>query len=407
MVIQSALEGVKILEFGRVATGPLATTMLSDYGATTVKVESAQFLDPVRHAGPYCEGRPGVNRSGYFTKWNTNKLGLGLNLLKPKAKEVFIKLVMWCDVLLESNAPGVSRKFGLHYEELVKIKPDLVMISTSQVGQKGPQSNFKAYGAQSTALGGFYDVIGYPDGEPVGPYGAYTDMVAYQQVATAIIAGLMYHKRTGKGIYFDHSQLEAGIMFLLPARLYWKANNKKMPVHGNRHPAASPHGIYRCMGEDRWCAISIFDDKQWQGFCRALSELEWTHDKKFETFLSRKQNEDALDSHIEEWTLRHSSEQVMHQLQANGVPAAIVTNGEDIANDPQLNYRRHFVQLNHQEMGWVHHEMPPHRFSKTPAQLWGSAPCLGQHNEYICKELLRLPDDEIADLLINGVLESA
>lgn len=407
MQANQALEGVRILEFGRVVTGPVASEMLAFYGATVVKIETLQNIDALRSTPPYKDNVPGVDRSSYFTKYNVNKLGMGLNLNKPGGLDLFKKLVAWCDVLLECNGPGVATKFGVTYEKMKEIKPDLIMIHTSQYGQQGPLAKFKSYGAQSTALAGFYHFTKYPDGTATTPFGAYTDLIAYQYVAIAIMGALHYRERTGKGSYIDHSQVEAGILFLTPAVLEWTANKRLNLSDGNLNPPGSPYGIYRCKGDDRWCSISVFDDEQWRGLCHIVGHMEWIDDPKFDTLLARRKNHEELDRLINEWTGQHTAEYIMYELQARGVPAGLVSRNVDIFRDPQLRARDYFVGLEHPEIGYHTHERPPHIFSKTPARLVSSGPCLGQHNEKICKEILGLTDDDIGELIIEGTLEQS
>jgi benzylsuccinate CoA-transferase BbsF subunit len=403
--VRQALKGVKILEFGRVVTGPVASEMLAFYGATVVKIETMQNIDALRSTPPYKDNISGVNRSSYFTKYNVNKLGIGLNLNKTRGLELFNKLVTWCDVLLECNGPGVAAKFGVTYKKLKEINPHIIMIHTSQFGQQGPLSKFKSYGAQSTALAGFYHFTTYPDGTITTPFGAYTDLISYQLVALAIMGALHYRENTGKGSYIDHSQVEAGVMFLTPAVVELSANKKLSPSDGNQNHSASPHGFYQCQGDDRWCSISIFNDEQWNNFCRVTGHVEWINDQRFNTPMARKRNCQELDRLISEWTRSNTAEYVMYELQAGGVPAGLVSRNVDVFMDSQLRARDYFVELDHPEIGYHTHERPPHIFSETPARFVTSGPCLGEHNEKVCKEILGLTDDEISDLVIEGTLE--
>ena len=402
---KQVLEGINVVELTRIIVGPHTGRMLAEHGATVVKVETMLHPDTVRLAAPFKDNVGGVDRAGYFSKYNANKLGMTLNLDKPRGMEVFKRLVAWADVVIESNAPAVMPKLGLTYEDLKQIRPDIIMLSTNQLGQTGPWHNYKAYGAQAAAMAGFYYLTGYPDQNPPGVFGAYTDMVSPQWTVCAILAALDYRRRTGKGQYLDHSQFEAGVHWLATTVLDYAINGRIAERMGNRDPYAAPHGVYRCAGEERWCTIAVRSDEEWRAFCRALGQPEWAQEERFATLLGRKHHEDELDRLVEEWTQGRSPEEATAALQGVGVPAGVVATSEDIHGDPQLAHRGHFVTLEHREMGPVVYDMPPYRLSQTPAQLTMAAPCMGQHNEYVCRELLGMSADELADLVAEGVFE--
>lgn len=405
MARKQVLEGIKVVEFSRVIVGPHVGRMLAEHGATVIRVESADHPDTLRVASPYKDNQPGVDRAGYFSKYNVNKLSITLNLEKDRGKEVFGRLVRWADILIESNAPAVMPKLGLSYESLRQIKPDLIMVSTSLLGQTGPWHRFKAYGGQAAAMAGFYHLTGYPDEDPPGVFGAYTDTLSPQWIVCALLAALDYRRRTGEGQYLDHSQFEAGVHWLAPTILDYAINGRVTERMGNRDPDAAPHGVYRCQGEDRWCTIAVTSDKEWRACCGVIGRPQWAQESRFSTLLKRKENEDELDRLVEEWTQNHSPEEVMSLMQQAGVAAGVVARSEDIHSDPQLKHRGHFVVLEHREMGPTVYDMPPYRLSQTPAQLRLPAPCLGEHTHYVCREILGMSDEEIADLMAEGVLE--
>jgi benzylsuccinate CoA-transferase BbsF subunit len=292
------------------------------------------------------------------------------------------------------------------YEDLVKIKPDIIMYSTSQQGQTGPHAKVAAYGTQLVSLSGFTYLTGWTDREPTGPYGPYTDTPAPPLGAAAIMAALIYRHRTGRGIHIDLSQLETAINFWSPLALDYTVNKRIAQRDGNHCPYACPHGVYPCRGDDRWCAIAVFSDEEWQNLCQIMGKPELAHDPRFATLLQRKRNEDELDRIISEWTINRVAEEVMHRLQQAGIAAGVAQNNRDLQeNDPQLAYRHFFWELEHAEIGKHYYEAPPFKLSKTPAELNMPGPCLGEHNEYVCTKILGFSNEDYIQLLIDKVLE--
>ena len=397
MQSRHALEGLKIADFSWVITAPLAVAFLAQYGATVVKVESMNNIDVVRPYAPYKDNIPGINRGGLFTWLNNCKYDMALDLRNPKGIEVANRLVKWSDVVVQSYSPGVIERLGLGYEELCKIKPDIIMLSTSMLGQTGPHAHYSAFGTMLQALSGFVNLWGWPDRAPVAPPTAYTDWVAPPFLAIAIIAALEHRLKTGEGQYIDASQYEAGLQFLLPAILDYTANGVVEQRLGNRSPFNAPHGIYRCQGDDRWCAIDVGNEEEWEGFCQAIGNPEWTKEAKCATLIDRLKNTDELDKLVEQWTVNYPPEEVMSKLQAYGVPAMRVANGRDVHEDPQLNQTGHFQLLEHPEMGGTTYEAPAFILHDTPYEL-KPAPCLGQHTEYVCTKLLGMSDEEFLEL---------
>lgn len=399
------LDGVKILDFTATVLGPTVTRYLADHGATVVRVESMTHPETTRIATPYAGGISGLNRSGYFATHNSGKLSLTLNMRKPKALEIAKRLVKWADVVIESFVPGVMERWGLSYDEVSEIKPDIIMASTCLQGQTGPHSAHRGYGQMPSAMAGWFELTGWPDGEPVGPYSAYSDWIDWNYLLISILVALDYRSRTGKGQYIDQSQLESAIHFLSTAILDYNINMHVTTRMGNRDSYAAPHGAYRCRGEDRWCVIAVTSDEEWQAFRQVIGNPDWTNERKFATLVARKENEDELDRLVEEWTINLSPEQVMNLMQAAGVPAGVVETAEDLFRDPQLEHRGHFVVLDHTEMGPHSVGTAVFRLSKCPNSPKFAAPLLGEHNEYVLKEFLGMSDEEIADLMAEGVLE--
>lgn len=402
---RQVFKGLKVLDFTWVAAGPILTQSLADHGAMVVRVESATRPDILRMAPPYKDKKTGIDRSGYFARFNSSKYGVSLNLNHPRAASVVRRLVAWCDVVVENFTPGSMEKWGFEYEELCKLKPDLIMLSTSNQGQTGPHSHHPGHGGILTSLAGFTHLTGWDDQEPCQAYGALTDFITPLLGAAVLIGALEFRRRTGQGQYLDLSQYEGSLLTLGPVMLDWFANDHEATRMGNRSPHAAPHGAYPCQGEDKWCVVAVETPEEWQALCHALGQPALADDPRFSSPEQRQQNQDALDRIIAAWTSQRTAQEVMHTLQEQGVPAGVVQNPAEVLEDPQLRHRGHFKVLEHPQIGPQHYEMPPFQLSRTPAELQMPSPCVGQHNEYIYREVLGIPDEEFVELLVEGVLE--
>ena len=405
-MVEQALEGVKVADFSWSLAGPYATEYLALHGATIVRVENPQTPDVLRWSAPYKDNIPGPNRGGSFDMFNANKYGMALDLNNPKGLEVAKRLISWSDVVAESFAPGTMKRWGLDYEGVRQIKPDIIMISSSQLGQTGPQANRAGLGVQLAGLSGFMYYVGWPDREPSVPVGAYTDATAPRIGAMALLAALDYRRRTGKGQYIDISQFEVGIHFLAPLILDYEANRRIGNRIGNRSALAVPHGAYPCKGNDRWCVVAVFGDNEWNKLCCTMGNPEWTKSDRFSTMQSRKENEDELDVLMAEWTIKSTAEEIMTKLQAEGLTAGIAYTLEDIYKDSQLIQRHRFWDLEHPEIGTHPYHSVAFRLSKTPCELYMASPCIGQHTEYVCTEILGMSDNEFVELLNENAFGS-
>ncbi len=401
---KTPLAGIKVADFSGNATVPLATKVLGSYGAQVVKIEGRNRADLQRLSPPYKDGIAGVNRSGQFNEWNTSKLSVAVNLAHPKGVALAKRFVAWADFVVENFAGGVMERMGLGYEELKKIKPDTIMLSSCVYGQTGPYATLPGFGQHLTAASGFDHITGWPDREPIGVQ-FYTDFVAPHYNTVVLLAALDYRRRTGKGQYIDMSQYESGIHFVAPLALDYFVNKRVANRMGNRCDYAAPHGAYCCRGEDRWCAITAFTDEEWASLCRIIGNPAWTIDPRFTTLPARKENEEELDRLLAEWTINYPPEEVMTLMQGAGVAAGVLETGEDLMeHDPQLRHRGYFQEIDHPEMGKYFAQGPGFQLSKSPSEL-RPAPSLGEHNEYALRELLGMSDEEIAELVIEEVLE--
>jgi len=419
---RAILEGVRVLDLSRVWSGPLAARMLADIGAEVIKIEAPNarlgvgkaFFEMYKQMGmegrrsPYFpEGEPGEepwNRHGMFNDFNRNKLGITLDLNKAKGRDIFKRLVKISDIVLENYSPRVMENFGLGYPVLKEINPGIIMISMPGYGMSGPYRNYPAYGTTLEQHAGFSSLMGYPDSGPYRTQSTLPDPVASINAVSAVMLALWYRRRTGRGQYIDLAQIEASICIIPEIFLDYSMNRRAPRQSGNRHPYLAPHGCYRCRGEDKWVAIAVATDEEWEAFSNAIGRPPWTGDERFADQLSRWQNQDELDRLIEEWSIQHEHYEVMHILQRAGVAAGAVLNAKEVLNDPQLQARGYFVEHTHPRAGTHPYPGFPVKLSETPASFRMPAPCLGEHNEYVFGKLLGLSKDEISQLVADEVI---
>ena len=403
---EGVFSGLKILAFCWAVVGPLTMKFFADHGATVIRVETSKRPCTMRSSAPYKDNIPNYNKGGYFNYYNSNILSLSLNMQLPEAREIAKKLAVKCDVFMENYTPGVIEKWGLDYEELKKIKPDVIMLRQSGYGSWGPYANLPAFGMVLVPIAGLPNFIGWPGKEPL-PVGvsAYTDCISPRLASATLIAALDYRNKTGKGQLLDLSQFETAIYFIVPGVLEYISTGREPERIGNASPYAAPHGVYPCQGDDRWCTIAVFNDEEWQSLCREIGKPEYIKDPRFKTIDERKQNEDELNKLVSDWTVNLTAEDVMTRLQAAGVPAGVVENTADLYNDPQLRKRNIYWEMNHPEMGMFTHLGQSFQLSKTPARAYSPSPLLGEHTEYICTEILGMSDEEFINLMQAGVFE--
>ncbi len=401
-----SLKGVKIVEFAAFAAGPAVGKHLADHGATVVHIESRVRPDGFRaHYPPYKDNIHGLNRSGLFALCNNDKLDVTLNLKKsPQATELAKRIVGWADVVIENFSPGTMARLGLDYDNLKKIKRDLIMLSSSNLGQSGPHAHHAGFGSQLSSLAGFTHLTGYPGGPPQILYGPYIDYIAVAYGAVAILAALDYKRRTGKGNYIDTAQYETGLQYLTPILLDYKVNGNVAGRNANRDPHAAPHGTFPCKGEDSWCTLSVHTDPEWQALCRVMGAPSWSANAKFSTHELRKANEDELERNISAWTCGYTAKELMENLQSVGVRAGIVNTMKDVYDDPQLSQRPQWVELEHPEIGKMHYQRPPFLLTRTPPGPSKRDPLLAEHNDYFYRSLLGLSDEEYSRLVDEQVI---
>jgi crotonobetainyl-CoA:carnitine CoA-transferase CaiB-like acyl-CoA transferase len=398
-------EGIHILDFTWFAVGPVTTKYLADYGADVVRIESAARLDGLRLAPPWKDAEPGLNNSQFFASFNSSKRGLALDMSKPRAREVFLKMLPWADVVTESFTPKTLRSWGLDYDSMRAIKPDLIMLSTCMQGQTGPHRDYPGFGNLMAALSGFYHISGYSEEEPCPPYGAYTDFIAPRFSACALIGALDYRRRTGKGQYIDMAQYEAALHNLAPVLLDYFATGRVQGAAGNQSQRYAPHGAYRCAYEDgheRWIAIAVADDNEWSALVSVLGNPPV--DARFATMRGRFHDQAALDELIGSFVRTRGAEELTAALQGAGVSAYPVQNCMDLHRDENLEEFGFWQWLDHKDMGPSPYEGLEHRMSRTPGNLRRPAPVLGQHSDEVLHEILGMTPAEIEQLKRDKVV---
>ena len=402
---QLPFEGLTVLDFTWVYAGPFATRMLGYYGARVIRVESQTRPDQVRTSGlsrdP--EDPDGPENSQQWHSINAHKESLQLNLKAPEARQVVLDLAAKSDIVVNAFSAGVLDRVGLSPAELLEVNPRLIICSTTLFGQTGPLSPIPGFGNMGAATGGYYELTGWADRLPAGPFLAYTDATSPRLTAALLMAALDHRERTGEGMILDFSQAEGGIHFLTEAILDQEVNGYAQTRIGNADRWMAPHSVYQCANEqdDQWVAIACENDDQWASLasivgCLDLADLGLTQ---------RQEREEDLDSILQSWCSSRSPSEITELLQSVGVPVHQVQNSPEIVSDGQLIHRSHFVEVPHDvyESTWV--EQYGFRLSRSDGTPNRSGPLWGEHNFQILSDLLGYDGDAIAELVIAGVLE--
>lgn len=425
--LQKPFTGIRVADFAWVGVGPIVSKYLADHGAEVVRIESSTYPEALRRVGPFVDDVPGIDRSGYYANFNSSKRGVTVNLKHPRGPELIKRFIATCDVVTESFTPGTMAKFGLDYQSLRQVRPDLLMISMPLYGQTGPWASYMGYGHVLQAAAGFNHMTGWPDEPPIGTGVAYTDFLVPHLAATALIAALDYRRRTGKGQYIDFGQMEAAIHGLGTAILDWTANGHEQIRLGNHDMEAAPHNAYKCR-DGRWVVIACATEKHWEGLKAALGRPEWCDMDRMRRRWQRINEQKEIDRHLGFWfedftrrgdepalqteegvegppVRKFTTEEVVQLMQSFGVPCGIVQSPEAMHADPQMAHRGHYWKLQHPVMGLRTYDGPSFRLSKTPGELTKAAPCLGEDNEYVYKDIVGLSDEEFIELLADGAFE--
>ena len=401
---RDALAGIRITDFTWAWAGPYCSKLLADMGAEVIKIEPAKQPDIGRLLPPFPENEPGLNRSGRYNKRNRGKLGTTIDLTQERGIALVKEIIKVSDMVTENYSVRVMKKFGLDYEALKEIKPDIIYISLSAFGTTGPHKDYVAYGPNQAALSGVAYLTGYQGGPPVSLATALGDPTAGLNGAVAALAALHYRSQTGKGQHVDLSQTEMFTCLAAEAIMDYVMNGRVQTRNGNRDRIMAPHNLYRCRGEDKWVSISVATDEEWRDFCHAVGNPPWTNEERFGDQPSRWRHQEELDQLVEAWTITHTHYEVMEIMQQSGVAAMPVLNGEELFHDPHLRERGFLVEVDHPEVGRQTMPGVSMKLSESPGFIRGHAPLLGEHNQFVFGELLGMTGEEIAALEQEGVI---
>ncbi|MGD9889969.1 MAG: CaiB/BaiF CoA transferase family protein [Dehalococcoidia bacterium] len=404
------LEGIRVLDASNTYAGPTCGRVLADLGAEVIHVEAMQRWETVRLVVMPENSMPEDywNGGAYFQKRNLGKQSVTLDLTRPAGVEAYKRIAGRCDVMLESFAPRVMRGFGLDYESIKAVRPDIIYCSLSGYGQSGPYRDWIAYGMGLEPASGISQLTGYADGGPKRSGISLTDPLSGLAATVAVLIALYHRRHTGEGQYIDLSEQEAAIPLVARAILDQQMNHRAPARRGNRSWFAAPQGVYPCAGEDEWIAITCHNDAEWERLCTAANHPEWQTDERFADLLARHANHDALDDAISGWTRGRDKFAAMQELQRHGVRAGAVLHGKDLLLNDHLRARRFFDLIDHPVAG--RHPFPrqlPVRFSAFETAARGPAPLLGQHNDEVLAEVAGLSRDEIDRLRAEKIIGDA
>jgi crotonobetainyl-CoA:carnitine CoA-transferase CaiB-like acyl-CoA transferase len=393
--------GIKVLDFTQYLAGPTVTRLMAELGAEIVKVEIAPGGDPSRTLPLVRDGR-----SVYFVQQNRGKRSLCLDLSKREALEILRGLAAKVDVVVENFGPGVLDKRGLSYEELVKIKPDLIMASISAFGRTGPLSGKVGFDLMAQAFSGICHMTGEPTGPPQFVHAGIADVFGGVHAFGAISAALFHHLRTGQGQWIDISMVDA-LYHAHEANVQAYANSggAYVPMRaGSQHPLVGPYGIYR--GPQGWIAILVLD-RQWPGLVEALGRPDLADDPRFKTGALRGQNRAEMTQILESWmkTFRTDAD-VLERLERHRVPAAPVLSVADTVSHPYFAARGMVRRVPDVLLGEVTIPGFPLKFSAFPELPALRAPLLGEHNAAVLKDYLGFDDGRVQALGDGGVLHA-
>ena len=404
------LDGIRVADFSWFGAGPIAGRTLADFGADVIRVESEARVDGLRLAQPQKPGKSGYNVCAYFNNFNADKRSFLLNMSAEGSREVALRLIERSDIFLSNLTPRMFERWGLTYEELCEVKPDIIAAYQPMQGLTGPHRDFLGFGAVLTPTTGISHLSGDPERKPVGVGTNYPDYAVNPgHTIVAILAALRHRRRTGQGQRIELAQIESVAATMGPALLDYTANGVNQIRKGNQSSWMCPHGIYRCAddpsGRERWIAIAVGDDAQWESLCTVAEGASLASDDRFGTLLGRRRNEDELNALVSDWTASFDAASLAIQLQSVGVAASLVHDAEDMCeHDDHLAERGFYEYLDHPETDISLYDGPIVKLHDTPGYLASAAPLFGEHTFEVATEVLGYSAEEVAEFAASGVL---
>ena len=412
------LAGVRVLAQGLVWAGPFGTMILADLGAEVIEIESIQHLNPtrtqLRHIPDVVMQGPGgaryLNRDSSEGFWDRvtvfnyakrGHLSATFDLRSERGHELFLELVKKADVFLENNAAEVVEHLGIGWEVLHAANPRLIMVRFPGFGITGPYAHYKGYGLQMEGVAGHTMVRGYPDSDPsTTPSSLHGDPNAGAHVAWAVQAGLLARERTGQGQLIELSQSEAVLHHIAYDVLDYEFNAREGGPRGNNHPAYAPYGVFPCAGQDRWIAIACLSDEAFAALMQHLEAAGYADDERFSTTIARLRNRKAVNELVAQRTRHYDAGDLERRLQGSGVPAAALAHQQEMHTDEHLAARGFFTPITHPAAGTHLYPGPLGKLADTAdVPPFRPAPTLGEHNEYVYKEIIGLSDEQYQSLV--------
>ena len=397
------LQGIRVADFGQVIAAPVTAQMLGWLGAEVILVETESRFT-TRVWPPFGDGEFGINNSGGFNLVNNNKLSCSLDLRHPEAVELARGIISVSDVLVENYATGVMDNLGLGYEEVRKLRPDIVYMSLAAFGRSGAFKDLTGFHSVINLFSGLSEVTGYPGSHPRIMGGLIPDAFAGCYGVLAVLQALYHRSHTGEGQFVEVSMTEALSGMIPEAVMQYSLSGHGQERSGNRDGRNAPHNVFRCLGEEKWVAISVQTDEQFKALSLSSGNPGWAEDPRFVTTDARLQNQDELEALLQQWTASFEVEEVVATLQAAEVPAAPVSDSAEVLADPHLLERGFVVPLEHPVAGTRPVTTLPWAADGQRVKQLRPAPTFGQHNQWVLKELLQLPDDDYERLVSSGAI---
>jgi crotonobetainyl-CoA:carnitine CoA-transferase CaiB-like acyl-CoA transferase len=390
------LQGVRVIELGKVWAGPETGKQLAFLGAEVIKIESMGSIDVTRIIGA-----KSINAAGGFRSVNPQKLSVSINVKDPKGIELLLELLKTADMVLENLRPGAIERMGLGYDVVKAVNPNIVYVSMGMYGNDGPLAYQTGYAPCFNAIGGMSAMVGYEGRTPTGINVRYGDSTYGTVAAFAGLVALVHARRTGVGQYVDVAAVEAMNGTIADVVMDYTLNGHTQACDGNKHAEMAPHNVYRC-GETDWIAIAVSSDAKWQALADAMGQPALGGDARFATLAARKANEEELDRLVSAWTESKDASELAADLQGRGVAASKSQNSIDLIADGMLWERGLFVDLEECDGDIRPNVGAAFKLSRGATISHGS-PALGQHNDYVLGEILGLSPDEQKRLAEAGI----